>query len=136
MAVEVKKPAPVDKLVGGRVRMHRLLAKMSQLELGSQVGVTFQQVQKYENGTNRIGSSRLHLISQALEVPVSFFFEDVGGQKSSAAGLPRCFVEFMGTTHGLRLVQCLTRITDKRVLGGLLELVESIADTPAAPERK
>src|SRR3954449_9572776 len=133
---EVREAGPVDRHVGERVRMRRLLVNMSQTELAGKVGVTFQQVQKYEKGINRIGSSRLHRIAQALDVPVAFFFDDVGGQKSSSAGLPDYFVEFMGTAHGQRLVQGLTRITDKRLLRDLLALVESLADAPATPARK
>src|SRR3954469_12515605 len=126
--MEGRGPGPVDKHVGERVRMRRLHAQMSQVELGSELGVTFQQVQKYEKGTNRIGSSRLHRISQVLQGPVSFFFEDVAGQRSTAAGLPDYFVEFMGTSQGQRLVQALSRITDKKLRGDVLELIEGIAD--------
>jgi transcriptional regulator with XRE-family HTH domain len=133
--MEVREPGPVDTHVGQRVRMRRLLANMSQVELGSELGVTFQQVQKYEKGTNRIGSSRLHRISQVLEVPVSFFFEDVAGQKRTAA-LPDYLVRFMGTSHGRRMVQGLARSTDKKLRGDLLELIESIADKTEVPEKK
>src|SRR5215470_14474137 len=71
-----KAPNPVDRYVGGRVRMRRMMLAMSQEKLGESLGLTFQQVQKYEKGTNRIGASRLQQISQILQVPVSFFFED------------------------------------------------------------
>lgn len=71
----VKKPDPVDIFVGARVRARRKMLSMSQTELGKQLGVTFQQVQKYERGANRIGSSRLYHMSTALDVPVAFFFE-------------------------------------------------------------
>ena len=69
-----KAPNPVDRYVGGRVRMRRMMLAMSQEKLGESLGLTFQQVQKYEKGTNRIGASRLQQISQILQVPVSFFF--------------------------------------------------------------
>jgi transcriptional regulator with XRE-family HTH domain len=74
-----KAPSPIDKHVGSRVRMRRIMLAMSQEKLGAALGLTFQQVQKYEKGTNRIGASRLQQISQILQVPVAFFFE----------GLPR-----------------------------------------------
>ncbi len=77
MAVAVKIPKPVDKHVGGRVRMRRLMLGMSQSALADAIGVTFQQVQKYEKGTNRMGSSRLQQVANVLQVPVKFFFEDV-----------------------------------------------------------
>src|SRR6202161_1024268 len=72
-----KSPNPIDKHVGSRVRMRRMMLSMSQEKLGNALGLTFQQVQKYEKGTNRIGASRLQQISQILQVPVSFFFEGV-----------------------------------------------------------
>src|ERR1700749_4595042 len=76
MAMLAKKaPNPTDKHVGARVRMRRMMLGMSQEKLGDSLGLTFQQVQKYEKGTNRIGASRLQQISQILQVPVSFFFE-------------------------------------------------------------
>ena len=70
-----KAPNPIDKHVGSRVRMRRMMLSMSQEKLGDALGLTFQQVQKYEKGTNRIGASRLQQISNILQVPVSFFFE-------------------------------------------------------------
>ena len=70
-----KAPNPIDKHVGSRVRMRRMMLSMSQEKLGDALGLTFQQVQKYEKGTNRIGASRLQQISHILQVPVSFFFE-------------------------------------------------------------
>jgi len=70
-----KAPNPVDKHVGSRVRMRRMMLGMSQEKLGNNLGLTFQQVQKYEKGTNRIGASRLQQISHILQVPVSFFFD-------------------------------------------------------------
>ena len=70
-----KAPNPTDKHVGARVRMRRMMLAMSQEKLGDALGLTFQQVQKYEKGTNRIGASRLQQISNILQVPVSFFFE-------------------------------------------------------------
>src|SRR3954471_25011680 len=85
----VKGPQPVDKHVGKRIRMRRLMSGMSQATLGGKLGVTFQQVQKYENGSNRIGASRLYHIAQVLDVPPAFFFEDLSEAKSraGAAGL-------------------------------------------------
>src|SRR5258708_26170085 len=71
-----KSPNSTDKHVGSRVRMRRMMLEMSQTELGNDIGLTFQQVQKYEKGTNRIGAGRLHEISRILRVPISFFFDD------------------------------------------------------------
>jgi transcriptional regulator with XRE-family HTH domain len=79
-----KMPTAIDKHVGERVRMRRIMVNMSQDTLGKKLGLTFQQIQKYEKGTNRISASRLHHISEILGVPVSFMFEDLPGQKSHA----------------------------------------------------
>ena len=81
-----KAPNPVDRHVGGRVRMRRMMLAMSQEKLGESLGLTFQQVQKYEKGTNRIGASRLQQISQILQVPVSFFFEDAPNVNTRSHG--------------------------------------------------
>src|SRR5882762_9293423 len=83
MAVAKKAPNPIDKHVGSRVRMRRMMLAMSQEKLGDALGLTFQQVQKYEKGTNRIGASRLQQIASIQQVPISFFFEGVPGSSSS-----------------------------------------------------
>ena len=85
-----KKPNPVDTHVGSRVRLRRMLLGMSQERLGESMGLTFQQVQKYEKGVNRIGASRLFQISKILDVPVQFFFEEaphIGGDGTPARGM-------------------------------------------------
>src|SRR6476661_2519104 len=82
LQMSTKAPNPVDKYVGSRVRMRRIMLGMSQEKLGEALGLTFQQVQKYEKGTNRVGASRIQQISEILQVPVSFLFE--GGPSSSA----------------------------------------------------
>src|SRR3954468_15383406 len=88
MALVAKKPPnPIDRHVGSRVRMRRMMIGMSQERLGDALGLTFQQVQKYEKGTNRIGASRLQQIAEILQVPVSYFFEGSPGQTSRSGGL-------------------------------------------------
>jgi transcriptional regulator with XRE-family HTH domain len=131
-------PTAVDKHVGERVRMRRLILNMSQDTLAKKLGLTFQQIQKYEKGTNRIGASRLYQIAEILGIPVSFLFEDLPGHKSRANehGLPKYLVEFMGSARGQRLVQALGRVSHKNVLTHLVRLVESIADKNVrVPER-
>ena len=81
--MSTKAPNPVDKYVGSRVRMRRIMLGMSQEKLGEALGLTFQQVQKYEKGTNRVGASRIQQISEILQVPVSFLFE--GGPSGTAS---------------------------------------------------
>jgi len=80
-----KKPNPIDAHVGSRVRLRRMLLGMSQERLGNSIGLTFQQVQKYEKGANRIGASRLYHISNILDVPVGFFFEEAPGIEGQSA---------------------------------------------------
>jgi len=128
-----KAPNPVDKHVGSRVRMRRMMLSMSQEKLGDALGLTFQQVQKYEKGTNRIGASRLQQISHILQVPVAFFFEgapDVGtsrGQGGRDAPSPTYVADFLATSDGLALTKAFMRITDAKLRRRIVDLVEQIA---------
>src|SRR5215207_1732981 len=101
-----KAPNPTDRHVGSRVRMRRIMLGMSQEKLGDALGLTFQQVQKYEKGTNRIGASRLQHIARILQVPISFFFEgapEIPGQATglSEAPSPAYVADFLATSEGL-----------------------------------
>src|SRR6476469_5772122 len=105
-----KTPNPVDKHVGSRVRMRRMMLGMSQEKLGDALGLTFQQVQKYEKGTNRIGASRLQQISNILQVPVSFFFEGAPNSGPTNSGFdeapsPAYVSDFLATSDGLALTR-------------------------------
>jgi transcriptional regulator with XRE-family HTH domain len=132
-----KAPNPTDLHVGERVRMFRVKSGISQTTLGEQLGITFQQIQKYERGTNRIGASRLQQISEALDVPIALLFEGLPGPKSSSTdNVMTEFVEFLGTRLGQRLVQGFMKIQDKNVRTHLMRLVESIADKTAPPAPK
>jgi len=127
-----KAPNPIDKHVGSRVRMRRMMLAMSQEKLGDALGLTFQQVQKYEKGTNRIGASRLQQISTILEVPVAFFFEgapEAAGVRSSGkdAPSPAYVVEFLATSDGLALTKAFMRIPDAKMRRRIVDLVEQIA---------
>ena len=128
-----KLPNLIDKHVGSRVRMRRQMLKMSQEKLGNAVGVTFQQIQKYEKGANRIGASRLQQIAEVLSVPVPFFFE--GAPQSSArlqivghAPSPTYLTEFLATSDGLALVNAFRRIKNVSVKRSIVRLVEEITD--------
>lgn len=132
--MSAKTPNPVDKYVGSRVRMRRIMLGLSQEKLGDALGLTFQQIQKYEKGTNRIGASRLHQISDILQVPVSFLFE--GGPASNAgvdglgeAPSPAYVSDFLATSEGLALTRAFTRITDAKLRRSIVDLVEQIAAT-------
>ncbi|NDW04589.1 helix-turn-helix domain-containing protein [Jiella pacifica] len=127
-----KKPNPIDTHVGSRVRLRRTMLGMSQEKLGEALGITFQQVQKYEKGSNRIGASRLQHISDVLTVPVSYFFEDA----PSSAAAPRSgmeesgsdyVVDFLSTAEGLQLNRAFVRIADPKVRKRVIDLVRSLA---------
>ena len=126
-----KVPNPTDKHVGSRVRMRRMMLSMSQEKLGDALSLTFQQVQKYEKGTNRIGASRLQQISNILQVPVSFFFEgapDSGGASGfSDAPSPTYVSDFLATSDGLALTRAFMRIEDAKLRRKIVDLVEQIA---------
>jgi transcriptional regulator with XRE-family HTH domain len=126
-----KSPNPTDKHVGSRVRMRRMMLGMSQEKLGDALDLTFQQVQKYEKGTNRIGASRLQQISQILQVPVSFFFEGapLGSEShgSKEAPSPAYVSDFLATSDGLALTKSFMRIKDAKLRRRIVDLVEQIA---------
>ena len=132
-AVVKKVPNPTDKHVGSRVRMRRTTLGKSQSWLADAVGLMFQQIQKYEKGTNRIGSSRLQQFANLLDVSVSFFFEEARGASSrgkvSAAGLSTDYVsEFTSFSDGLALIKAFMHIKDTKLRRGITKLVEQIAD--------
>jgi transcriptional regulator with XRE-family HTH domain len=129
-----KAPNPIDKHVGSRVRMRRMMLGMSQEKLGDALGLTFQQVQKYEKGTNRIGASRLQQISLILQVPVAFFFEGapnvpIAGRQEAMhdAPSPAYVSDFLATSDGLALTKAFTRINDSKLRRRIVDLVEQIA---------
>ena len=119
-----KEPNSVDKLVGRNVRLHRMAAKLSQQELGRKIGVTFQQVQKYEKGTNRIGASRLNRISEVLETPIPALFE---GVRSVAGARQNSVSELLAKPRSFRLAQAFSGIEDDELQRCLVELIERIA---------
>jgi transcriptional regulator with XRE-family HTH domain len=130
--VPKKSPNPIDKHVGGRVRMQRMLLGMSQEKLGDAIGLTFQQVQKYEKGANRISASRLQQIAGVVGVPVTFFFEGQPGLPRAAsrelgdAPSPDILTDFLATSDGLALAKAFTRIKRVKVRRGIVRLVEEI----------
>ena len=130
-----KAPNPIDKHVGSRVRMRRMMLGMSQEKLGDALALTFQQVQKYEKGTNRIGASRLQQISHILQVPVAFFFEGAphladGGimvENLETAPSPTYVSDFLATSDGLSLTKAFMRIPDPKLRRRIVDLVQQIA---------
>ncbi|HLH97742.1 MAG TPA: helix-turn-helix transcriptional regulator [Xanthobacteraceae bacterium] len=127
-----KAPNPIDKHVGSRVRMRRMMLSMSQEKLGGALGLTFQQVQKYEKGTNRIGASRLQQISHILQVPVAFFFEGAPSEQAPSEGFseapsPSYVSDFLATSDGLALTKAFMDIKEPRLRRRIVDLVEEIA---------
>ena len=129
-----KKPNPIDIHVGSRIRLRRTMLGMSQEKLGESLGITFQQIQKYEKGTNRVGASRLQNISNILNVPVAFFFEDAPGEMNHGAdGMAEAassnyVVDFLSSAEGLQLNRAFVKITDPKVRRRIVDLVKVLAD--------
>ncbi len=138
------RPRPVDVHVGSRVRLRRTMLGLSQEKLGEAISLTFQQVQKYERGANRIGASRLYELSQVLEVPVSFFFDDMPAELTTAEGRRTAgLADTTQSSYGanpmtkretLELVRAYYRITDPGVRKKLFELAKSLAKASHAAQ--
>jgi transcriptional regulator with XRE-family HTH domain len=134
-----KKPNPVDTHVGSRVRLRRMLLGMSQERLGESMGLTFQQVQKYEKGVNRIGASRLFQISKILDVPVQFFFEEAPhAEAGTARGMAEAdsetfILEFLNSREGLELNRAFVKIANSKVRKSVVDLVRALSagETPS-----
>lgn len=127
-----KESDPVDRYVGARLRMRRLLLNMTQTELGDTVGITFQQIQKYEKGANRISASRLQQFSSILHVPAAFFFEGAPEEKSGARVTEdrstNEFMEFLSTSEGLAVAKAFMSIKSSSLRRTLASTVEKIAE--------
>jgi transcriptional regulator with XRE-family HTH domain len=131
-----RRPNPIDVHVGSRVRFRRMLLGMSQERLGEKLGLTFQQIQKYEKGINRIGASRLFDLAQVLGVPVQFFYEEAPAADASQlvqdgfAERPtdNSIVEFLRSRDGLELNKAFVRISDAKARRAIVDLVRSLAN--------
>jgi transcriptional regulator with XRE-family HTH domain len=131
--VAKKQANPIDIQVGNRVRIRRMLIGMSQERLGDLLGLTFQQVQKYEKGVNRIGAGRLFEVSRILNVPVDFFYEGVAAQLTGQLGMAESdaappVMEFVSSGEGLQLSLAFMKIKDAKVRKRVLDLVKSLAE--------
>src|SRR5271154_6552984 len=130
--VPKKQANPIDMQVGNRVRIRRMLIGMSQERLGDLLGLTFQQVQKYEKGVNRIGAGRLYEVSRILNVPIDFFYEGLGGTTQPGAGETEAtappVMEFVSSGEGLQLSLAFMKIKDTKVRKRVLDLVKSLAE--------
>ena len=126
-----KKANPIDAQVGNRVRIRRMLIGMSQEKLGDLLGLTFQQVQKYEKGVNRIGAGRLFEIARILGVPIDFFYDGIGEPAKSSEETPPV-MEFVSSGEGLQLSLAFMKIKDPKVRKRVLDLVKSLSEEEQA----
>ncbi|MCG8272926.1 helix-turn-helix transcriptional regulator [Aquamicrobium sp. NLF2-7] len=128
-----KKPNPIDAHVGARIRMRRNMLGMSQEKLGESLGITFQQIQKYEKGTNRVGASRLQAIASIMEVPPAFFFENAPTDEATSGGgfaedaSMTSVMDFCSSAEGIQLNRAFARINDPKVRRRIVELVKSLS---------
>ena len=135
--MNVKTPNAIDTYVGMRMRRRRQLLGMSQERLAEQIGVTFQQVQKYEKGINRIGASRLQRIAEVLRTSPAFFFEQDDSQAPSLAGLNLSapadpVTEFLRSKEGLVLNRAFVKIEDRRIRETIISLVNAMAQAESS----
>ncbi|MET0640163.1 MAG: helix-turn-helix transcriptional regulator [Hyphomicrobium sp.] len=119
---------PLDVLVGKRIRTQRLARKMSQSELGKQLGITFQQIQKYESGVNRVGAGRLQSIAKIFELPVSVFFGEDSASQDASNETNETVLNFLNTARAMKLVKDFSRVKDPAMQQAIVALVEKIAD--------
>jgi transcriptional regulator with XRE-family HTH domain len=137
---QVSRSGPIDIHVGARVRLRRNLLGIRQEKLGRAVGVSYQQIQKYEKGTDRIGASRLFNLGRALDVPVSFFFEDLSpaaagaGRKRRARGFSDASAtaldfDILSNPETIELVRAYYRVTDPQLRRRVLDLLEAVGKT-------
>jgi len=137
-SANARRANPIDVHVGGRVRLRRMILGMSQEKLADSLGLTFQQIQKYEKGANRIGASRLYDLSQILGVPVQFFYDEVpepAGDVAPGANIgfaerpsESYVVDFLASRDGMDLNKAFARINDPKVRRAIVDLVKSLAD--------
>ena len=136
MAEAGKTPDPIDIHVGSRVRLRRTMLGLSQEKLGDSLGITFQQIQKYEKGTNRMGASRLQNIAVILKTPVAFFFEDApqsvdntAGEEINEASSPNYVVDFLSSSEGVQLNRAFMKIEDVNIRRRIIELVKALSSS-------
>jgi transcriptional regulator with XRE-family HTH domain len=128
-----KKPNPIDAHVGARIRMRRNMLGMSQEKLGESLGITFQQIQKYEKGTNRVGASRLQAIASIMEVPPAFFFENAptdeltAGEGFAEVASTTLVMDFFSSAEGIQLNRAFSRIEDPKVRRKIVELIKALS---------
>jgi transcriptional regulator with XRE-family HTH domain len=134
-----RSPSATDAHVGKRIRMRRILLRITQETLAAKLGVTFQQVQKYEKGTNRLSAGRLQDVSNVLEVPVQFFFEGLTNIKGVGKGRedawPAFTSDFFASSDGIELAKAFTQIKNRRLRRRIVEMTKEIAASKTTERR-
>ena len=138
VAVPKKQANPIDAHVGNRMRLRRMLIGLSQERMGEMLGLTFQQVQKYEKGVNRIGAGRLYQIADILSVPVAYFYEGFVGDGANPHAAnddtaTKPVMEFLSSGEGLQLTLAFMRIKDGKVRKRVIDLIKSLSDGVEPP---
>ncbi|MCZ2328062.1 helix-turn-helix domain-containing protein [Bartonella sp. F02] len=125
-----KKPDPIDVYVGTRIRLRRNILGLTQEKLGEKLGITFQQIQKYEKGTNRVGASRLKAIAEIMDVPVSYFFDQNMGIQpiEGFAESENNFMDFCSSSEGIQLMRAFTNISDIKVRRKIIDLAKALSE--------
>lgn len=130
--MKTRLPDPIDLHVGKRVKMRRMMLNLSQSDLGDESGISFQQVQKYEKGVNRVSASRLQEFAKCLDVPVSFFFEGLSSNGAKLKNAPEDLAQkLLLTREGIDLVKAFVSIQDKALRRSIVTMVEEIANEDA-----
>ncbi|ALE03401.1 helix-turn-helix domain-containing protein [Bartonella ancashensis] len=125
-----RKPNPIDVYVGTRIRLRRNILGLTQEKLGEHLGITFQQIQKYEKGTNRVGASRLQAIAEIMDVPVSYFFDrSMSDQPMEGfAESDERFMDFCSSNEGIQLMRAFTNILDAKVRRKIIDLAKALSE--------
>jgi len=135
--ISTKRAKPTDQHVGAQIRMRRLMLGMSQTTLGDAVGLTFQQIQKYEKGINRVSASRIQQFAEVLDVPLTFFFDGAPGadvqrgRKASAKSMaiPEYVTNFLTSREGQNIMKAFSQISDRKLVRRIVDLAEEVAAT-------
>ncbi|MEO9458798.1 MAG: helix-turn-helix transcriptional regulator [Lentilitoribacter sp.] len=132
----IKTPNPIDVHVGRRIKLRRNMLKVSQEKLGGALNVTFQQIQKYENGKNRVSASKLQMIADILQVKVDFFFKDapktsdkLSMENTAIREIEKDYLMFMASKQGVQLVQAFVKIDDPKIRDKTLQFVKVISES-------
>jgi transcriptional regulator with XRE-family HTH domain len=136
-AVAKKQANPVDAHVGNRMRLRRMIIGLSQEKMGEMLGLTFQQVQKYEKGVNRIGAGRLYQIADILSVPIAYFYEGFAGAEERRAAnddtATKPVMDFLSSGEGLQLTLAFMRIKDGKVRKRVIDLIKTLSEGVEPP---